>query len=658
MRFIRCVILGVFWSANLAYSQSLPNQVEPILSQRIQAAEVTEYLLREYAMAHVAPLSAPQSPQQWTSEANRLRRHLLDDVVFHGWPNEWVDSPVKFEDLGIVSTGTGYRMRKLRYEIVAGFQSTAILYEPLDIRGKIPAILCVNGHEFALGKAVEDKQKLCINFAKRGMLALSLEWLDCGELNQPENDHNFAGHLDLVGANGVGLFYLAMRRGLDYLYDHPNVDRQRLGVTGKSGGGWQTIVLSALDERVSVCIPVAGFASLTSGAEHPEAIDDDIEQNATDFRDGQDYAQLTAMRAPRPTLLIYNAEDNCCFRAPLVKPYIYDDIRPFFRLLGVEDVFAWHENVDPGTHNYQVDNRQTAYRFLNKYFNLGGPEDEIPVDSEIKSIDELKVGLPTDNLTILGLARHFAGNIQRPPVPSSGAEKANWVASERAHLKTLVRYKAVAVKHAWAFTNTKHQGVETRSYRFELNNGLSATGVWLKAIAIPDNAPITVVLNDQGKRRAAEEVSNRVNRGEQVLTLDLLFFGDASPEKPIPGAFTQLLGAMGDRPMGMEAAQLIAITRWLQSLSHAPRIRVETTGIRSQAVGLMACDLEPTMYAELITHGGMRSLGFLLDKPVSYNDAPDLFCLDLYKDIDVDGLVALAEPTKVTQFDPIPSSSK
>jgi dienelactone hydrolase len=658
VRFIRCVILGVFWSANLAYSQSLPNQVEPILSQRIQAAEVTEYLLREYAMAHVAPLSAPQSPQQWTSEANRLRRHLLDDVVFHGWPNEWVDSPVKFEDLGIVSTGTGYRMRKLRYEIVPGFQSTAILYEPLDIRGKIPAILCVNGHGFALGKAVEDKQKLCINFAKRGMLALSLEWLDCGELNQPENDHNFAGHLDLVGANGVGLFYLAMRRGLDYLYDHPNVDRQRLGVTGKSGGGWQTIVLSALDERVSVSIPVAGFASLTSGAEHPEAIDDDIEQNATDFRDGQDYAQLTAMRAPRPTLLIYNAEDNCCFRAPLVKPYIYDDIRPFFRLLGVEDDFAWHENVDPGTHNYQVDNRQTAYRFINKYFDLAGPEDEIPVDSEIKSIDELKVGLPTDNLTILGLARHFAGNIQRPPVPSSGAEKANWVASERAHLKTLVRYKAVAVKHAWAITNTKHQGVETRSYRFELNNGLSATGVWLKAIAIPDNAPITVVLNDQGKRRAAEEVSNRVNRGEQVLTLDLLFFGDASPEKPIPGAFTQLLGAMGDRPMGIESAQLIAITRWLQSLSHAPRIRVETTGIRSQAVGLMACDLEPTMYAELITHGGMRSLGFLLDKPVSYDDAPDLFCLDLYKDIDIDGLVALAEPTKVTQFDPIPSSSK
>ncbi|MGA2984111.1 MAG: prolyl oligopeptidase family serine peptidase [Terriglobia bacterium] len=658
MRSVRWSILVILLTAGLAPGQSAPDALEPILSTQIQTAEVTAHLLREYVMPHVPPLPTPQSPEQWTSQARQIRRHLLDDIVFHGWPKEWVNSAPRFEDVGTIATGDGYRMRKLRYEIVPGFASTAILYEPANPQGKVPAVLNVNGHVGPEGKAVEYKQKRCINFAKRGMFALNLEWLGMGELDGPENEHDFAAHLDLVGVNGVGLFYLAMRRGLDYLYDHPNVDRQRLAVTGLSGGGWQTILLSALDERVAVGIPVAGFASLTSGTEHPEEIGDDIEQNATDFRDGQDYTDLVAMRAPRPTLLIYNAEDDCCFRAAQVKPYVYDNIKPFFRLFGKEDALAWHENLDPATHNYQVDNRQAAYRFLNKYFDLAGPEAEIPVDSEIKTYDELKVGLPKDNLTILGLARRFATGLQRPSVPPGGVEKAPWVASERTQLKALVRYQPVAVKHAWAFTSTKHRGLETRSYRFELSNGLSATGVWLKSIAIPDNAPIAVVLNDKGKKGGAAQVSDRVNRGEQVLALDVLFFGDASPEKETIPYYTQLLGTIGDRPIGMEAAQLIAIIQWLLALSRAPKIRIETTGIRSQVLALIACDLEPALAAELSTHSGMRSLGDLLDKPVTYDDAPDLFCLDIYKEFDIDDLTRLAEPAKVTQSYAVEGPSK
>ena len=75
--------------------------------------------------------------------------------------------------------------RKLRYEIVPGFWSTAILYEPDNIMGQVPATLNVNEHDYVLGKAAEYKQKRCINFAKRGSLALSLEWLECGELGPP-----------------------------------------------------------------------------------------------------------------------------------------------------------------------------------------------------------------------------------------------------------------------------------------------------------------------------------------------------------------------------------------------------------------------------------------------------------------------------------------
>ena len=69
----------------------------------------------------------------------------------------------------------------------------------------MPAILNVNGHVGPVGKAAEYKQKRCINFAKRGVVALNLEWIGYGELSAPENKHSYAGHLDLVGANAVGL---------------------------------------------------------------------------------------------------------------------------------------------------------------------------------------------------------------------------------------------------------------------------------------------------------------------------------------------------------------------------------------------------------------------------------------------------------------------
>src|SRR2546423_955524 len=82
-------------------------------------------------------------------------------------------------------------------EIVPGFFSSAVLYEPAELKGKAPAILNVNGHVGPIGKAVEYKQKRCINFAKRGMIALNLEWFGYGELAGKENDHSFAAHLDL-----------------------------------------------------------------------------------------------------------------------------------------------------------------------------------------------------------------------------------------------------------------------------------------------------------------------------------------------------------------------------------------------------------------------------------------------------------------------------
>src|SRR4030095_1789655 len=508
----RTIALILF--AGLAGAQTQTAQVRKFLESPLQTPDFVAFQLRQYLLKKVSQLPKASSAEQGSAESKRLRQDLLNNVIFHGWPQEWAKAPLRVEDLGVIPSGKGYRMRKLRYEIVPGFQSTAILYEPENLQGKMPAILNVNGHVGAPGKAVEYKQKRCINQARQGILSLNLEWLSFGELSHPENRHWFGAHLDLVGANAVGLFYLAMRTGLDYLYDHPNADRSRIGVTGLSGGGWQTIVLSALDERVSVSIPVAGYSSLVPRLERTGDIGD-IEQNATDLLTGQDYPHLTAMRAPRPTLLMYNADDDCCFRAPLVKEDIFDEVKAFFRLFGKESSFAWHENLDPSDHNYQLDNRLQSYRFFTRHFGLPIVDTEIPVESEIKGFDELVVGLPTDNLPMLGVARKLAGGIKRQPIAST----------DGAALRKTLRYQDVSLHHSWALGNSKNRGLETRSYRFDFNNGLSADGVWFKAMTASEGGAATIVLHDQGKKAAAEEVADRVNRGEQVLAVDLLFTG-------------------------------------------------------------------------------------------------------------------------------------
>jgi dienelactone hydrolase len=642
-------------STTLARAQADPRVIVPILSRPIQSREVVTFQLQQYLLSKAPSLPDPSSAERWTAESQQIRQRLLNDVIFHGWPKNWVDSPPRFEDLGRIPSGKGYQIHKLRYEVVPGFYATALLYEPEDFEGKIPAVLNLMGHHREQGNTVEFEQKLCINEALRGMIALNPEWMGMGGLNVQGNEHWFASHLDLVGMNGLGLFYLAMRKGLDYLAEDPNVDSSRIGLTGLSGGGWQTIVLSSLDPRALVSVPVAGFTSLPGRVERIQQDEPgDIEQNATDLLTGQDYSTLTAMRAPRPTLLIYSAEDDCCFRAPLVKPYVYDPIKKFFNLYGKSDSLNFYQNTTISAHNYGLDDRERAYRFFNQHFHLQGEDSEIPVGQFIKSYDELHVEVPKDNLTILGLARKMALETSRPAVPSIPTQSAEWSTSQRAKLQEVVRYHAVTMSHAWLESNSYHDQVESISYRFELNNGLGATGVWLKDVATRPDAPLTIVLNDGGKAAAAKqlwdrvpEVAHRMERGEQVLVLDLLFTGDAAPDQsPL---FTEMLGATGERPLGMEAAQLIGLAHWAQMKLGSKAIRLESTGIRTQVVSLVAAALEPHLFSEVLGYDGMRSLSYLLQKPVPYEAAPDLFCLDLYKDFDIDQLEALANPAHVTE---------
>lgn len=648
------IIVACTWWASFVgntncYAQTtMLSSIVETLSKPVQPPAVTQFQLEQYLLARIPPLPSPSTPELWTAEEKRLRKHILEDVAFHGWPREWIESAPHFEEAGIIETDHGYRIRKLRYEIVPGFTSTALMYEPEAITGRVPAVLNLVGHE-PDGIAVEYEQKRCINFAKRGIVALNLEWMQFGELSQPDNGHDYAAHLDLVGSNALGLFYLAMRRGLDYLATLPEVDPARIGATGLSGGGWQTVVLSALDPRVAVSVEVAGIGSRESNLTAPSDTYE-IEEDAPDIMMGFDYPEFIAMRAPRPTLLEHNAVDSCCFRAPLVEPYIYSRAKPFFQMFGAADALAWHENFDPGVHNYQLDNRIQAYRFFTKYFHLPVADDEIFSDGEIRTADKLAVGVPADNLTILGLARKLAANITRPPIPVGGTDSTAWLRAGREKLKSVVRYAPVSMSRALRMTNAKGMAFKSLSYRFDFSNGLSATGIWFKQDASPDGEPVTIVLNDKGYKVAGQDVFDRLSRGHEVFALDLLFNGATMPEVPDSSDWELLVDSSGDRSLGLQVAQLLAFTEWVRSITASHKVQVVTDGIRNQTIALIAAAIEPDAFSSVANRNAMKSFAYLLDKPVPLRSAPELFCLDLYKDFDIDSITALATFVTITQM--------
>ena len=633
-----CAWLLALLIAPQASAQTSPSQLDPILREPLISKEVVAFQLSRYLMQRVPRSPSPTSAPEWTRDAKEIRRKLLSTVL-RGWPRDWTELPLGSEDRGLVAgSGDGYRIRKLRLEVIPGFHIAALLYEPEGVGERAPAILNVNGHIYGKGKEIEYKQKRCINQAKQGIYALNLDWLYFGELEHEENQHWFGAHLDLVGANGIGLFYLAMKKGLDYLYEHPQVDRDRIGMTGLSGGGWQTILLSALDERVRAAAPVAGHSSLVSRLEDfgPGDIGD-WEQKGSDLLSEFEYTHFTALIAPRPLLQIHNAED--IFRSHRVKPGTFDALAPVWDLYGAGSDFLFHENFDPADHNYQLDNRLQAYRFFADRFGLQSVENEVPVGPELKTAAELKVGLPPGNLTILGIAKKLAARIEREEIPAATAERGSWARERRGVLRETLRHRPVSVHHAWFQKGTRMRGLDSRSYRFDFDDGLSATGVLLQAVDEgADRRPAAILLHDEGKSATAGAASERVNKGERVLVADLIFTGDSTLPGRAPERNIQVLAAVGERPLGIEAAQLVALADWLGG-----DVTLETHGMRSQVIGLAASALSPSSFSDVYVHDGIKTLSHLLDEPVRHPDAPDLFCFGLLRHFDLDRLATIAD---------------
>ena len=406
--------LFVLWLPACLSVAAQPLSLENALAKPILAANQPLVEVQVYTASKVKSMPSASTGQQWTLTKEQLRRQLLNEVVLRGQGHKWAEAKTRVEWLDVLP-GKGYRIKRLRYKVVPGLWIPALLYEPEKLTGKVPVILNTNGHEGA-GVANDYIQIRCINEAKKGALAFNFEWLGMGQLKLDGFNHYRSNQLDLLGTNGVALHYLSQKHGLDILLSHPNADPSRVAVTGLSGGGWQTILISSLDPRVTIAAPVAGYSSFITRAQFPDQDLGDSEQTPVDLASIADYTTLTAMRAPRPTMISNNAYDNCCFRGDYANAPLIWAARPFYALYGAADKLTAHINFDPG-HNYGQENREAFYRFVRDNF-YGGDDaafsaKEIPSEADVRTAEQLRVDLPVDNLDIHKLALNLSQGLPR-----------------------------------------------------------------------------------------------------------------------------------------------------------------------------------------------------------------------------------------------------
>jgi hypothetical protein len=608
----------------------------PLLDSNIPLNEVEDYI-----NGRIPPMPESRSLAEWEQYAKHARERALERIFFQGEAAKWRELPTRPQWVGSIAGGPGYIIKKVRYEAVPGLWIPALLYEPTVFKeSKVPVSLAVNGHD-AKGKFADYKQLRCINQAKRGMLVLSIEYLGMGELKTPDLDHRRMNQIDLCGTSGVATFYLAMSRGLDILLAHEHADPTRVAVQGLSGGGWQTITISAFDTRVTLANPVAGYSAMRTRARHGSDLGDS-EQAPVDLETVVDYDQMTALLAPRAALLTFNFKDNCCFKADHALPPLLSAAEPIYRLYGKADHLRSHVNHVPGDHNFGLDNRQQFYRMLKDLFFADRNDidaTEIPSEKEVKTADELKVGVPADNGTFNTVARRLAAKLPRDAaIPTTPADLARWQQERRRLLRETVH------AHEWDLAGAAVDTHKCKSW--------NATDYWLRigrcwTVPAVEFAPASprgdvIVVADGGRAAAGETVERLLRDGQRVLAVDLFYFGE-SKIKEHDYLFALAVSSVGERPLGIQASQLSAVARWIQK-QRGTVPRTVAVGPRSSVIASVAAALEPTAISGLELIHPLESLKQVIEKNMAIDDAPELFCFGLLERFDLPHFAALSAP--------------
>lgn len=290
---------------------------------------------------------------EWTEKADALRQQIR---VANGLIPAHEPTPLNAEIFGKIER-EDYSVEKVYFEPFPGFFTTGNLYRPLGKSGPFPGIVSPHGH-WTRGRLESIERGSipgrCINFAKQGYVIFAYDMLGYNDSGK-QIDHRYGGvREDLWGLSAMGLQLQNSISSIDFLESLPDVDSERIGCTGASGGGTQTFILTAVDERIKVSAPVNMISATMQGG--------CICENAPNLRLDTSNIEIGALMAPRPLLLV-SATGDWTVKTPTVE---YPAIQSIYAHFDAEDKV--HQVQVDAEHNYNQESREAVYAWFAKWF--------------------------------------------------------------------------------------------------------------------------------------------------------------------------------------------------------------------------------------------------------------------------------------------------
>lgn len=385
------------------------------------------------------PLALPTDADAWPAWRRGLDARLR---VALGLLPEWPRTPLSPTIRGRV-TRDGYTVERVSFEALPGFFVTGSLYRPTGGAGRRPAVLSPHGHwqdgrfhradeatvarELASGAEVHEPnarhplQARCAHLARMGCVVFHYDmvgYADSGQIGHGEGFRD--AEAQLWAQSAMALQTWSSIRAVDFVTSLPDVDPRRVAATGASGGGTQTFVLAALDERVRAAVPAVMASTRMQGG--------CVCENAPHLRLGTSNVELCALIAPRPLFLI-GADDWTV----AIEERGLPELRALYRLLGAGAAIGGRCHPEFG-HNYNRVSRADMYDFLGRHLELwpvagDASAGEVPIVP--LGVDELRV---FDDANPRPARATDAAGVRRWMTEVSRAQQAAWIPRDEASL--------------------------------------------------------------------------------------------------------------------------------------------------------------------------------------------------------------------------------